>query len=725
MVKKEETRDVDLITANTVPDLKREKLIGNIIRNALETYHYRDQKITKDLSLKAFDEFFKKMDYGKQFFLKSDIKHLEKYQDKMHEEMMTGDHKLVNESIQIFRDRIVEVDMMRKEIFKKHFNWKKKESIELDPEKRHFPKNSNELKDHWRKVFKQATLNRYLALKEEQDDLRNPKKDKDKKKKKKKNKKKEKVELLSDKQIRKKSHEGIAKKYKSFFSRLMKDDRIDYLEKFFNSIAIIYDPHTQYLPPKRKEDFDIDISGSLEGIGAVLSEEDPYIKVVKIVPGGAAWRQKGLEVDDLILSVGQEKGDFVDLVGMRVDDAVRYIRGKKGTIVRLKVKKADGSRKQINIERDVVQIGESFAKSSVLELKGIGLKIGYIHVPKFYRDFENSTVNCTADVRAELERLKSKGVDGVILDLRSNGGGALEDAKQMSGLFIKDGPIVQIKNHDGKIDILQDTNSTVTFGGPLIVMTNRFSASASEILAAALQDYGRAVIVGGEHSHGKGTVQAVLNLSHGPLLSMFGPQMGALKVTIQKFYRITGGSTQYKGVTPDVIIPDPFSYTKNREQDLEYSLPWDMVKPQKFSPWTKNKYDLNVLIKRSTKRVSKNKRFAKIQESVDYLTKRREDTRISLNLKEVIARDKKNKDMAEKLKLDEENKNLKVSFYEDSVRMHEVIKSADVKKWKEDFKERNEEWTKLLRQDVGLEEALFIMNDMVRVQKGKKLTAVK
>lgn len=724
--KKEEARDVDLITANTVPDLKREKLIGNIIRNALETYHYRDQNINKDLSLKAFDEFFKKMDYGKQFFLKSDIKGLEKYQDKMHDEMMTGDHKLVNESIQIFRDRVVEVDAVRKEVFKKQFTWTEKESIELDPEKRNFPKNSSELKDHWRKVFKQATLNRYLALKEEQDDLRNPKKEKSKDKKKKdKKKKKEKTELLSDKQIRKKAHEGIAKKYKSFFSRLMKDDRGDYLEKFFNSIAGIYDPHTTYLPPKRKEDFDIDISGSLEGIGAVLSEEDPYIKVVKIVPGGAAWREKGLEVDDLILAVGQEKGDFVDLVGMRVDDAVRYIRGKKGTIVRLKVKKADGSRKQINIERDVVQIGESFAKSSMLELKGTGLKIGYIHVPKFYRDFENSTINCTADVKAELDRLKTKGIDGVILDLRSNGGGALEDAKQMSGLFIKNGPIVQIKNHDGKIDVLQDTNSSVTYGGPLIVMTNRFSASASEILAAALQDYGRAVIVGGEHSHGKGTVQAVLNLSHGPLLSMFGPQMGALKVTIQKFYRINGGSTQYKGVTPDVIIPDPFAYTKNREQDLEYSLPWDRVKPQAFTPWIKNKYDMSVLKKRSKKRIAKSKRFAKIKESVDYLTKRREETSISLNMKEVIAQDKRNKEMSEKLKLDDENKNLKVSFYEDSVRMHEVIKKKDDKKWKKDFKERNDEWTKGLRQDAGLEEAIYIMDDMVRAQKGKKLTAVK
>ncbi|WP_372653848.1 carboxy terminal-processing peptidase [Halobacteriovorax sp.] len=724
--KKEEVRDVDLITADVGPDEKREKLIGNILRNALETYHYRKLKINEDLSEKAFDEFFKKVDYGKQFFLKGDIKKLNKYKSSMHKEMMSGKHNLVNDSIKILRERVVEVDKIRQEIFKKQFDWSLDESLELDPEKRSFSKNTKALKDHWRKVFKQATLNRYLSLKEEQDDLKNPKKDdKEKKVKKKSKKKEEKVEILTDAQIRKKAHEGISKKYKSFFSRLMKDDRSDYEEKFFNAIALIYDPHTQYLPPKRKEDFDIDISGSLEGIGAVLSEEDPYIKVVKIVPGGAAWRQKGLEVDDLILAVGQETGDFVDLVGMRVDDAVRYIRGKKGTIVKLKVKKADGSRKQVNIERDVVQIGESFAKSSVLEIKGMGLKVGYIHVPKFYRDFENSAINCTADVRAELERIKKKGVDGVILDLRNNGGGALEDAKQMSGLFIEKGPIVQIKNHDGNVDVLNDTDTSVTYSGPLIVMTNRFSASASEILAAALQDYERAVIVGGAHSHGKGTVQAVLNLSHGPLQQLFGSEMGALKVTIQKFYRVTGGSTQYKGVTPDIIIPDPYEYTKSREQDLEYSLPWDRVSPLKFSHWDKNKFDMSTLKKRSGKRVKESKRFTKINESVEYLTKRREDTKISLNIDKVVAEDKKNKEMSEKLKLDEENKDLLVSYYEDSVRMHEDVKKGDEKKWKEDFKTRNEEWTKQLRQDAGLEEALFIINDMIHMQKGKKLTAVK
>ena len=722
-VKKEETRSVDLITANTMPDAKKEKLIGSIISQALETYHYRDQKIDKDLSMKAFGEFFKKLDYGKQFFLKSDIKSLEKFKGKMHEEMRSGNHELVNGAIKIFRERIVEVDKVRQKTFAKQFKWTKKERFEFDPEKRSYSKTKNDLADHWRKVFKQATLSRYLALKEEQDDLKNPKKDK--KAKAKKDKKKKDVEILTDKQIRKKAHEGISKKYKSFFGRLMKDDRVDYIEKFFNAMAIIYDPHTQYLPPKRKEDFDIDISGSLEGIGAVLSEEDPYIKVVKIVPGGAAWRQKELEVDDLILAVGQETGDFVDLVGMRVDDAVRYIRGKKDTIVKLKVKKADGSRKQIHITRDVVQIGESFAKSSVLELKDVGLKIGYIHVPKFYRDFDNSSVNCTNDVRRELESLKKKGIDGVILDLRNNGGGALEDAKQMSGLFIKDGPIVQIKNHDGKVDVLEDRDSSITYGGPLIVMTNRFSASASEILAAAMQDYGRAVIVGGEHSHGKGTVQAVLNLNQGAIMSMLGSQMGALKVTIQKFYRITGGSTQYKGVTPDIIIPDPYGYTKNREQDLDYSLPWDKVEPRPFTMWKNNKFDRRKLTKRSKERVSKDKRFAKIQESVDYLVKRREETTVSLNMKEVIIEDKKNKEMSEKLKLDEENKGLKVSFYDESVRLHEEIKKGEEKKWRKDFKERNAEWTKGLRQDAGLEEAIYILNDMVTMQKGKKLSAVK
>ena len=504
----------------------------------------------------------------------------------------------------------------------------------------------------------------------------------------------------------------------------MKDERADYMEKFFNAVTSVYDPHTVYFPPKRKEDFDIDISGQLEGIGAVLQEDGAYIKVVRIVPGGAAWRQKDLEVDDIILSAAEGDEEPVDLVNMRVDDAVRYIRGKKGTIVKLTVKKVDGTRKVIPIERDVVQIEASYAKASVLKHKELNIRVGYIHVPKFYRDFKDSSRSCTADVLMELKRLKKLDIQGVILDLRNNGGGALKDAEEMSGLFIKEGPIVQIKGQ-GEIDVLKDTNTNITYDGPLIVMVNRFSASASEILAGAMQDYKRAVIVGGEHTHGKGTVQAILDFNSTPLMNFLNKDLGGLKITVQKFYRITGASTQFKGVTPDIILPDPMAYADNREQDLDYAIPWDQVDAQEYKEWDKFSYGLPLLKKRSEKRVSKSERFNRIKESIEYLTKKKDETKVSLNLKEVLAEDEKNKKVTDRLKEKEESKDLVVLDFEKSLMAHEKINPGEEVRWKEDFEQRKKDWVKSLVEDPMIEETMFIMDDMIRQVQGKKLSMVK
>lgn len=703
---------------------KRDKLIGNLIKKALENYHYRNLKINDPISEIGFKEYLKRVDFSKQFLIQSDVKSLNKYKQKMDDQIVSGNHFLISDSMKILDKRIKQVEKWRSGFFNKKIDFTKDEQLELDPEKRKYQKNLKGLKSLWSRIFKHAALNRYLVLVDEQENP--PKEDKKSKKKKKAKKKKVKKEKkLSKKELRKKAKDHVSKKYKKFFSRLAGEDHTDHIERFINSLATVFDPHTNYLPPKRKEDFDIDISGSLEGIGAVLQEDGSYIKVVSIVPGGAAWRQKGLEVEDKIIRVKQgDSGEEADLVDMRVDDAVRYIRGKKGTIVILTVKKVDGTKKNIAIERDVVQIGASFAKSSVLEHKDLNLRVGYIHVPKFYRDFDGKGRNCSDDVRKELERLKKAKVDAMILDLRNNGGGALEDARQMSGLFIEKGPIVQIRNHTGKVDTLVDSDPMVTYGGPLIVMINRFSASASEILAGALQDYGRAVIVGGEFSHGKGTVQAVLNLNQGPLTKLFGGDMGALKVTIQKFYRITGASTQRKGVTPDVIIPDPFSYAKNREHDLDNALPWDKIQAKKFTKWPKSNIKISQLIKRSNKRVKKNSRFQKIIKSVKYLEERRDDTVVSLNISKVRAEDKKRKKITEKLKVEKELESLLVSKYEGSLRNTDTIRPGDEKKWKEDLEQRKEDWLKRLRLDVGLEEALFIVNDMYRMEKGKKLLSI-
>ncbi len=703
---------------NGLFSINKDQVLGNLLIDVLEKLHYKKLKVNDDLSKNAFKEYIEKVDYSKQFLYQSDIKSLEKYKTLMDDEMRSGDYKLVLDTMKIRKKRIEEAEALRVKLFKDNFNFHTNEVIELDPEKRSYPKDQADFEKKWRQTFKQSVMARYISIKEDQDSLKNPKKDK-KEKKEKKNKKSASEKILTEKEIVAKAHEAIAKKYKIYFERLLKDTREDYMEKFYNSIGGVFDPHTAYLAPKRKEDFDIDMSGQLEGIGAVLSEDEGYIKVVEIVPGGAAWRQKELEVDDLILAVseGDSKKEPVDLVGMRVDDAVRYIRGKKGTVVKLYVKKADGTRKTIGITRDVVKIGASFAKSSVLELKGVKGKFGYINVPKFYREF-NGSINCTDDVRAELKRLKKQKVNGVILDLRNNGGGALTDAQLMSGLFIKKGPIVQTRNYMNQVETLADEDGDVEYNGPLIVMVNRYSASASEILAAAMQDYKRAVIVGGAVTHGKGTVQVVYNLDQG-LNKMLGEQFGALKLTIQKFYRINGGSTQYKGVTPDIVIPDPMSYAENREKDLTYSLKWDHIKPKKFETWTEHKYDMDKLLKNSKKRVAKDDRLQKVQESVDYLIKRRKDTKLSLNIDKWMKEEEANKKKLEELKLDQENKNLIVSHFEESLKSHETVKKGEDKQWKEDFKQRKEDWVSKLRKDAGLEEAIYIMNDMIAQTKKK------
>lgn len=704
------------LQAKTEVDPRREKLIGNILKNALETYHYRGMIIDNEVSKSAFKEYLKRIDGSKQFLTKADIKELEKFSQTMDDEMLSGNYALVDKSLEILKKRISLAEDLRKEIFKKQFDFNGNETLELDPEKRDWVDNDELLKKNWEIVFKQSTLNRYLALIDEQTEKPEPKGAKASTK----TPKVKAPKKLSDAELIKKAHETVSDRFKKIFERLAKQDRDDQMESFYNSIANIFDPHTAYLPSKKKEDFDIDITGKLEGIGAVLQEDGSHIKVVQIVPGGPAWRSKELEVDDVILSAAQGAKEAVDLTDMRVDDAVRHIRGKKGTEVRLTVKKVDGTRKIISLIRDEIEVAASFAKSSVLQLKGSKNRIGYIQLPKFYRDFENAKINCTDDVKKELERLKKFKVDAVIMDLRNNGGGALEDARLMSGLFIEKGPIVQVKNHMGQIEVLEDTDPSITYDGPLIVMQNRYSASASEILAGAMQDYGRGVVIGGDFSHGKGTVQAVLDLNRGPLVSIFGETMGALKVTIQKFYRVTGASTQYKGITPDIILPDIFSYVESREKDLEYSLPWDQIKAVPFKKWDKFTYNIPALKKKSEERVRKNTFIQKINRNLDYLNKKKKETVVSLNLKKVQEEDVVNKKMAEELKLDDEDKNLLVSDFEDSLKAHENIRPGDMKKWEKDFTQRKEEWVSSLRKDAILSETVNIAADIIESINTKK-----
>jgi carboxyl-terminal processing protease len=696
--KKKSKSSLSLIS-NRLPYTK-EQVLGNILKGALENMHFVKKRINDDLSEDAFKLFIERIDYGKQFLLKKDVDSLEKYEDELDDELKTGELVLMNKAQEILKTRIGMLNKYVEELLKKPVDFKSKDVFETDAKKRKFASSEKELKERWRKMLKLDVIGQFVDMKDEQEGKHQTE---EMKKKAKKKKKKKTEKKLSDKELEIKAREKVTKRYKKIFKRLTENRKNDNLDKFYNSLAKVYDPHTQYLIPEEKEDFDIDMSGKLEGIGALLREENSYIKVERIIPGSASWRGKELKAEDIILAVGQGDDEPVDIVDMNLRDAVKLIRGKKGTTVKLTVKRPDGSTKVIPIVRDEVVIEESYVKSSVLEHKSLNEKIGYIHVPKFYRDFnDNNGRNCSDDVKTELEKLKKKNVKGVILDLRNNGGGALEDARLMSGLFIKSGPIVQVKASTGAKDVLKDDDGKIIYKDPVIVLVNRFSASASEIVAAALQDYGRAVVVGtGEQTHGKGTVQAVVGLDGyvSPMAKAYAP-FGALKITIQMFYRITGGSTQFKGVEPDIKLPDEYGYMDSGERSLDFAIPYGKIDKVPFKPWKEYSYDLKSLRKKSKRRVEKSKQFKKIVDSVEWYKKRKDDSKRVITLKDVIKYKDEAFKKSEEFKITKINKDLNV------ISNQKVRDDVD--------KENVKEFVEKLQKDPVVEEVMHIFKDIFK-----------
>lgn len=678
------------------PRYTREMVLGNILKGALENMHFTGKTIDKNLSRNAFKVYLERLDYGKQFLLESDVKTLEQFKDKFDEMMVNGELKILDISSELMNKRIGQIEKHVEEILAKPLDYKKKDSLETDPKKRKFATTEKDLLAHWERLMKYEVLNRIVDKKDEQngfalDDKGNKKKPTSDKK-------------LTDAEIEKDSREKVLKSYKKIFARLVNEKRSDKLDKFYNSVTKVFDPHTNYLVPEEKEDFDIDMSGKLEGIGAILREDNSYIKVERIVPGSASWKTKEVEAEDIILKVGQGSDEPVDVVDMSLRDAVKLIRGKKGSTVKLTIKKPNGLIKVVPIVRDVVEIEESYVKGTLLELAPLKTKIGYINVPKFYRDFnDRAGRNVTDDTRREIERLNKEGVEGLILDLRNNGGGALEDARMISGLFIEKGPIVQVKAATGSADILADTDPKVDFKKPVVVLVNKFSASASEIVAAALQDYNRAIIVGGEHTHGKGTVQAVVDLDGyvSPMAKSYSP-LGALKITIQKFYRVNGSSTQYKGVRPDIILPDQFAHLDTGEQSLEYSIPWTEVRAVKYDK-LKQKYDIKKLRDASTERVKKSEKFKHLLSSINWYKVQKEKTKRSLVAADFEKDRKSIREMTDVFKKEEENKNLSVK---------DLSPNAKDKAQMEKF----EDFAKTLRKDAVVEESMMILADMLKTK---------
>lgn len=668
---------------------QKDQILMQVVMQSLNSGHYSTMQLDDQFSEKAYDLYLKRLDYSKRFLLQTDVDLMEKYRTKIDDEINAGTYDLLDLSNGIIEGRIREAEMWYKDILDKPFDFSKNETVETDPDKLQYAKTKDELKDRWRQVLKRAVLDRVVSELKLQDEAI-ARGDKD-------------LTIKTKEQIEQESREKVLKSQNDWFRRLKEQTYNDRLSGYVNAIANIYDPHTGYFPPNDKENFDITMSGQLEGIGATLQEKDDFVSVERIVPGSPSSRQGELVEGDLILKVAQGKDEPVDIEGMPLDEVVKMIRGKKGTEVRLTVRKIDGTVKIIPIVRDVVILDETYAKSALLRRDGTKNTIGYIKLPKFYADFQQKGGRrCGEDVKLEVEKLRAEGVSGIIIDLRNNGGGSLYDVVEMAGLFIDKGPIVQVKSRDARPEVLTDTDPKVQYDGPLVIMVNSFSASASEIMAAALQDYGRAIIVGSPSTFGKGTVQRFYDLDRmiSANYSEVKP-LGALKLTTQKFYRINGGATQLKGVIPDIILPDAYSYIDIGEKENEYSMPWDEITPATFAPWQAN-WSVSKVREKSTKRTSNDESFKLITENANRLKTLRDRTTYDLNFDAY---------RAEQQKLDQESKK-----YEDMAKPINGFVIAplsagpaltDTVKIK-----IQEDWHKELAKDIYLSETFSIIQDM-------------
>ncbi len=683
------------IPSKKTEDPEKDKLILELLTMVLERGHYSPIEINDDFSKKVYHKYLDNIDPTKRFFIQSDIAEFSKYETSLDDMILKKDISFFNLTNSRLLQRMKESRKIYENLLSEPFDYTIKESINIDYENLPFCKNKSDLEERWRKQLKLSTIS---SLTDKQK-LEEEKKKEDAS-----------YEMKSFEKIEKEVRETTLKSLDEYFDFLESElTRDDWFAIFLNSIVERFDPHTFYFSPEDKEKFDVSMSGTFQGIGARLQKKESGVEISELISGGPAWRGKELEAGDLILKVAQGKDEPLDIAGMRLDDVVKKIKGPKGTEVRLTVKKVDGTIKVISIIRDEVETEETFAKSSIVNKDG--KKYGIIYLPKFYISFENKeNRDAYKDVAAEIEKLKAQNIDGLIVDLRDNGGGSLETVVKMVGLFIPEGPVVQVKAPRRNPEILPDPDKRVQYDGPLVVMINNFSASASEIFAAAIQDYKRGIVVGSKHSYGKGTVQNVIDLNQFIRGSSFG-DLGALKTTIQKFYRINGGSTQREGVKSDIIFPDRFSYLDMGERDEESALPWDKIEPAKYEPLQIN-YD-NIILN-SNKRIATNSNFKLIDENAKWIFERKDEKEITLNLNDF------NKELAI---ADEKLKKFKViSDYKNNYQF--VSLPDEVALFEKDtlLKQKRERWHEEMQKDIYIEETLNIISEIKQQSKGKSFT---
>lgn len=611
---------------------KAEVLIGTMLQG-LSSAHYQPEKLDDAFSKRVFDLSLKRLDYRKKFLLASDIEQLRRYQTDIDDEVKRGTREFADLSVKLMVQRTKEVQALYRELLTKPFDFTTEETFQTDFEKASFPADKAAQREQWRKLLKYETMTRVAEMMEAQEKKNSkpaakataapgaadaaaptaPEPDR------------------TPVQMEVEARKRVLKYYDDQIADMLDTETNEWLSTYANVIANTYDPHTEYFAPREKQDFDIAMTGRFEGIGATLREKDGLIYVEDIIPGSASSRQGELKKGDALLRVAQGAAEPVSIEGWHTQKAITLIRGKKGSEVRLTVKKPDATVKTISIIRDVVVVEETYAQSSVITDKG--QKIGYLRLPTFYADFNNDGGRSSAeDVKKELAKLTQEGVKGVIMDLRSNGGGSLTDAVEMAGLFMESGPMVQVRDGQGRTQVLNDKDPRVQYSGPLVMLVNKYSASASEILSAAIQDYKRGVVMGSASTYGKGTVQRIFDLDEAlpAELNSIKP-IGSLKLTTQKFYRVNGGSTQFKGVVPDIILPDAYAYLDQGEKESDYPLKWDEIQPARYRPWD-NTPNYAKLAANSKARVANSASFKVLDEIAQQMKKRKDETTVSLKL---------------------------------------------------------------------------------------------
>jgi carboxyl-terminal processing protease len=668
----------------------KDSLLIDVISTLLQREHFDPQEIDDSFSEKLFDTYLNRLDIGKKFFLQSDLDEFSKHRLKLDDYVLVQDFTFFDLATKTRSKRAKEVHGYYTDILSKPFDFNTKDSLETNVDNMSFAKNSAELLSRWRNLLNYsvlASMESKLARQEKAAEEKDTT-----------------IKINTIVEIEKDARNTLLKEYDRWYVKVGQQDRDDQMAVFLNTITSVFGPHSSYFPPLEKENFDIRMTGKLEGIGAQLREKDGYIKVARIVPGSASWRQGELEVDDLIIKVAQGKEDPVDIVDVKMNAVLPLIRGEKGTEVRLTVKKTDGSTKVIPIIRDVVVLAESYAKSAVLEFDNNEKHVGLIDLRTFYADFNDPTGRrCATDVKAEVEKLIKEGVQGIVVDLRFNGGGSLADAVDMSGLFIEKGPIVQVKDRIHAPKVLSDPDPKIVYAGRLIILVNAYSASASEIMAAALQDYGRAIIVGtSATTFGKGTVQRFYDLDRvvPPAVKELG-ELGSIKITTQKFFRINGGSTQLKGVTPDIVLPGINSYRDIGERQEDFVMPWTSVPKANYEEYGIKK--MAKLKKQSQARVDRNEIFDLIDESGKWYKSMQDETLVSLNFEEFRAQQKSFTEKSKKFKqINQESSLLEVAapFADTSFLNSDTIRAKSINNWH-----------KVLKKDPYVLEVLQIFAD--------------